>query len=211
MHKHYTNRTLDAATIDKINGSRVEVSDYEGWGNNRPIHPDVVAAGLKPGDRMTFETRGSFVTGWLFLGQWHGRKSDEELALEAKVSKARRDLESAERALENLDSNIEEENALPFWLQQRLRKFHEEGGIEFIAGGGWGYELAICQLAQVFADNELNEDDPALKEIDEKYGCSGNQWSMAKALAKAHLDGEDLYGTIGGLSPITGDAYYTKG
>jgi hypothetical protein len=166
---------------------------------------------VKPGDRLEFETRGSFCVGWIYEGEWYGRISDEEIELENKVSQAKRELDQAERALENLDSMIEEEANLPWWLQERLRKFHEEGGTEFIAGGGWGYELAICQLAQVFADNELNEDDPALKEIDEKYGCSGNQWSMAKALAKAHLEGENLYGTVGGLSPITGDAYYTKG
>lgn len=211
MRKHYTNRRPEVATVEKVEGSRVLVKDYEGWGNNRPIHPDIVSDGLKPGDLITFETRGSFVTGWLFNSRWYGRRSDEELALEAKVSKAERDLKSAEYALKSLDSNIEEENALPSWLQQRLRKFHEEGGIEFIAGGGWGYELAICQLARVFADNGLNEDDPALKEIDEKYGCSGNQWDLAKALAKAHLEGASLYGTVGGLSAITGDAYYQKG
>lgn len=210
MRKHYTNRRLEDATVEKVEGSRVLVKDYEGWANNRPLHKDLRDK-VKPGDRLEFETRGSFCVGWIYEGEWYGRKSDEESALEAKVSKAESDLRSAEYALKSLDSNIEEENALPFWLQERLRKFHEEGGIEFIAGGGWGYELAICQLAQVLADNGLNEDDPALKEIDEKYGCSANQWNVAKALAKAHLEGESLYGTIGGLSVITGDAYYAKG
>lgn len=178
---------------------------YEG-GTGHGMFPEMEGK-AKPGDVVVLETKGfSTITGVLDIdsGHWYFRKSDEDLERErVEFSES---LEKSRQAL--LEANRESwqarTDALPGWIKTRIDKFQESPAF---ATEGWGYELCVAELA-VFYVNSGGEDTEAIMDYAGENGTSGNQHECAKALAEMHREGEDLYGTISALSPITGDAYY---
>ena len=79
--------------------------------------------------------------------------------------------------------------------------------------------MVVAELAVEYArmgedildkDTFSIEDSEAIKRISHEQGTSGNQHSMALALAKAHLmePGRMMSNTVSALSPITGDPFY---
>lgn len=162
---------------------------------------------FKPGDTFELETVNlSQITGMRADGEWIFRMTDEDLA-----AQARKWSEDYERRLsEELDANHRKysrwESDLPPWLQARVQRFHKAGGVDF-KREGWGYELVICQLADLL---DQGRDDDADKLADER-GASGNQYGCAKALAALRKTEGDEVGVLlpAGLSPITGSVDYS--
>lgn len=181
---------------------------YEG-GYGHGMFPEMEGK-VKAGDVVILETKGfSTITGVFDInsGLWYFRKSDEDLERER--------IEFSE-ALEKKHQDVLEANRddwqtrtalLPYWINRRIEKFQES---PLFAADGWGYELCVAELA-VFYVNSGGEDTEDIMNYGRENGTSGNQHECAKALANMHRKGEDLYGTISALSPLTGDAYYEKG
>jgi len=80
--------------------------------------------------------------------------------------------------------------------------YHETFELE-----GWGYELVVCELAALYAKSNC-ADDETIDSYAREQGTSGNQHGIAKSLARAHLAGASLAGTVSALSPLTGDPFY---
>ncbi|AMS03136.1 hypothetical protein BJD61_gp57 [Gordonia phage Obliviate] len=162
-----------------------------------------------PGDRFALETvQFSRITGLMDSdGVWRFRMTDEDLAAES-----RRQHENFERRTrEQLDAHREEwtalEAGLPDWIRARLNNFRARAGTERFELKGWGYELAIAQLAVAYAEGNEAEVD----RIAEVYGTSGNQHDMAKLLAQLHTEGRDadIANSVSALAPLTGSADYS--
>jgi hypothetical protein len=221
----YENRRLQAQWVKKR--EHAEGSDHyaitgtTGWTAGCPKE---VFDLLPEGKAYVLETvNTSRITGWIIDGKWYDRKSDQDLKREHEAFVA--DLDRRHR--EMLDANREDwqrrQDALPDWIRRRLETFHSRAGEKF-ARDGWGYELIIAELAVEYAalgDVILDKDvfqvsdheSEAIKTISREQGTSGNQHSMALALAKAHLEDPDrsMVGTVSALSPLTGDAFYDGG
>ncbi|QDP44183.1 hypothetical protein SEA_JUJU_67 [Gordonia phage JuJu] len=168
-----------------------------------------IGAVLAPGDRFALETVNfSHITGLMDSdGVWRFRMTDEDLAAESR----RQSEDFDRRKREQLEAHREEWTALeadlPDWIRARLDNFRARAGTERFELEGWGYELAIAQLAVAyFEDNEAEVD-----RIAEKYGTSGNQHDMAKILAKGHREGLDdsIANSVSALAPLTGSADYS--
>lgn len=213
MELTYEDRTVQDAWITQadagVSFSESPDDKTTAWGFGPPTG---VKEQLTVGDHVKIEHKGGRfgpITG-IFLvkeGRWIYRHSDLELNLLHKHMLAENKERRLSYALKNLNELIERENALPYWIRRRLDKFHESGGEDFITDG-WDYELVIAELAVLYAESN-GEDTDKIWEYAKEQGTSGNQHDMAKALAK--IKGKDLYGSVSGLSPITGDAYYEKG
>lgn len=200
----YTNRHIEYQTVTRMDGEAITGSS--GW---TAWAPDEVVALLHVGAEYGVETKGGpfgTICGWRIGDRWVARKSDEDLERERQEWLD----ENARRKREQLAAHRSEwigrEENLPAWLQARLRTFHERGGEEFELDG-WGYELAICELAALYLASG-GEDDAAINAFAREQGTSGNQHGMAKALAAEHMAGRSLAGTVSALSPISGDAFY---
>jgi len=177
---------------------------------------------LPEGKAFILETRGfSHITGWIIDGRWYDRKSDQDLQREHEAFVASFERQNRERLEENRADWQRRQDALPDWIRQRIEGFHATGGEKFQTDG-WGYELIIAELAveyaalgEVILDKdvfEINEhESEAIKKISREEGTSGNQHSMALALAKAHLEdpARSMVGTVSALSPLTGDPTYS--
>ncbi len=192
--------------------------DFEGGSGTMPSAE--IRALLKPGMQVGVEiVQGSMIVGWLIDGQWHGRKTDEELDAEHAEWQKKWRQEKIDRLEENREAWTAREAALPAWLGDRLATFREKG-TDFELEG-WGYELVICELAAAYAeqgeeilgkDSFSVVDSPAVKKISEEQGTSGNQHGMALALAQAHLEDPErsMGGTVSALSPLGSGAFYDK-
>lgn len=167
---------------------------------------------VKVGDTLVMETRGfSQITGFKFpdSDEWLMYKTDEDLAeehrkfLEDLAKRRRKELKKNRASYEKRTA------ALPQWIRERVEHFHAKGGETFELEG-WGYELAIAELAVLYAEHGFDEDkDSEVMKYAREHGTSGNQHDFARGLARAHAQSEEsLAGTIGGLSPISGDPYY---
>lgn len=158
-----------------------------------------------PGDVYSLETIGSFIVGVLHEGVWYDRLSDDEYydrreaEAEAFAQQRRNWLE------ENQDRLLDEESALPDWIRERIEYFHEHG--ENFEEDGWGYEMCIANLAVMYYHSN-NEETDEIMEYANREGTSGNQHEVAKALARGYREGMSLAGTVGGMSMLTGKAYY---
>lgn len=182
--------------------------------------PSEVSSLLEIGDPYAIELRqGSLVMGWVVNGQWHKRKTDEELAEENRKYLAAEEQRKKDRHIAERAANAEHEASLPQWIATRLRTFRERAGERFEIEG-WGYELAVADLAVLYArmdEEALNppqgervQDSVEVGEYARREGTSGNQHSVAILLARAHQAGHDLAGTVSALSPLTGEPFYEK-
>lgn len=175
---------------------------------------------LTDGKPYILETKGfSQITGWVIDGQWYDRKTEEELQAAHEAWKANWEREKDEDLAKHREDWQTRQDALPDWVRTRLETFHERG--KDFAREGWGYELIVAELAveyaalgEVILDKDVFEvsdfESEAIKKISSEQGTSGNQHSMALALAKAHLQEPErlMGGTVSALSPLTGDAFY---
>ncbi|QDF17505.1 hypothetical protein SEA_PHROSTEDPHLAKE_62 [Gordonia phage PhrostedPhlake] len=168
-----------------------------------------IGAVFAPGDRFALETVNfSHITGLMDSdGVWRFRMTDEDLAAESRRFSEGFD----RRKREQLEAHREEwtalEAQLPDWIRARLDNFRARAGAERFELEGWGYELAIAQLAVAYDA----DDQDWIKRLDERLGCSGNQHDMAKILAKGHREGLDdsIANSVSALAPLTGSADYS--
>jgi hypothetical protein len=200
----YTKRSFETVTVESIEDGVIRVD--AGWSM---CPPPAVLDRLHVGATVGVETRNlSHVVGWLIDGAWVERKSDEDLEAEHQEWLARWAQEKRDRLEANRKEWARREAALPDWVRQRLESFRasEETPGSFDLEG-WGYELVIAELAAMYAES-AGEDTDGVWAYAREHGTSGNQHDMAKALARAHLEGMALAGTVSALSPITGKAGY---
>ncbi len=221
----YSKRNLQADWVKEKHKSESHdggsMTGESGWGCG--VSQEVFDA-LEVGEPFVQETQGfSLITGWVIKGKWYDRKTDEDLAAEHKAFVENIKRERQETLAANRERWQSEEDLLPAWLRDRLRTFHEKGGDDF-ALDGWGYELMICQLAEeyyllgdVILDKDIFQiseyESEKLKQMAREFGTSGNQHSVALALAREHRRHPDtsLAGTVSALTPLTGDPFYENG
>jgi|SRR5580765_341736 len=210
----YTNRYVQQSVVGKIDGNAI--SDTDGWTANAP---EELARIIKVGDPYEIEmVGGPFrpISGWRFRGTWYRHDSDQEIQAERTRWEEERDREHREMLDEHRSEWIGRTEMLPGWLQERIQFFRERGG-EYFELNGWGYELCIAELAVLY-DKDPNfgpretytysDEYEPITEYAKEHGTSGNQHDCARALVLHHRAGNSLAGTVGGLSPITGDAFY---
>lgn len=205
--KKYDHRSEETVTIKSVEPNGTVHTDSWSWGG----HPSLMS--LQAGDQVVFETvLASQVVGARRPGSatWFFRKTTDELIAEHNAfleGMRRREVEALEK---NREDWARREAKLPEWLRDRLRTFHQRGGEKFDREG-WGYELTICEIAVLLLGWGMDDDAPAVMEYARKYGTSGNQHSMAMALARAHREAPDFTaaGTVSALSPLTGSADYS--
>lgn len=204
-----------------MTGRHIEVRTVREIGENGVTYDNGVGHGLfdemrgvvEVGDEIDLETRGiSLITGVRLRrsGEWLFRKTDEDLDREHREM-----VERIHREREDLLDEMRDEwqartDALPDWVRVRIDRFTESPLFE---RDGWGYELAVAELAVLYA--ELDKPDmyatsPAIEEYAKREGTSGNQHGCAAALANMHLEGKSLAGTISALTPLTGAPYYEE-
>ena len=214
----YTNRVLEAQWVKAKSGNGI--TGTTGWTAGAPQE---VLDLLGVGDPYILETnRNGIITGWIVKGTWYARKSDQDLEDDHRAMMERIERDRQELLDKNREQWQADEAALPDWLKERLQTFHERGGETFLLDG-WGYELMVCRLAEAYAklgDVILNKDifemadfeSDEIKQMARDEGTSGNQHSMALALAKRHLQAPEssLAGTPSALSPLTGEPFYEK-
>lgn len=203
----YTDRHLTEQTVKKLTRHDSGTVELLTTGGQGMIAPPEVAELLTPGAQFGLEVRGlSLITGWMVGGRWVARKTDDDLAREHREMVERIDRKNQEKLARYRAEWIGREENLPPWLQARMRTFHQRGGARFETGG-WGYELVVCELAALYAESGGAETE-AINAYSHQEGTSGNQHNVAAVLAKAHLAGETLEGTVSALTPITGDPFY---
>ncbi len=219
---HYTERCLQAQWVQSRqpsdDGSGV-ITGTSGWSAH--CSPQVFAL-LPEGTPFAIETTNfSTVTGWLIEGRWYDRKTDEDLDAEHAAWLESWQQEKRDLLARNRDDWQTREQLLPDWIRIRLHGFRDKGGERFDLEG-WGYELAVAELAVAYADlgevildhtpstiRQIESD--TIEHLAREQGTSGNQHAVALMLAQHHLRGESLAGTISALSPITGDPFYQGG
>ena len=108
------------------------------------------------------------------------RYSDEWLDDDHEVFRAKNALDAATRLRDNRADWERREAALPYWVRARLLHFHAAAGRGFETDG-WGYELAVAELAVIHAENAS---DDAVKAYAAEHGTSWNQHQFARVLAE---------------------------
>lgn len=200
-------RSVEEFVVAKVEdyGDNVALTSTRSWGFMRPKAD--LGRTIAVGERLQLETiQASHITGLRDDNGWLFRVTNQQLADQSR----RFDEDLRRKQVVRLEQQrklyAEREAALPEWLQARIRKFREKGGEEFLLTG-WGYELVICRLADLFdRGREAEADNLASDE-----GVTGNQWDCAKALASARKqygDGPAL-SMPAGLAPLTGSADYS--
>jgi len=228
MSETYTGRCLTEQTVRSIEGNAINGSN-----GLTAIAPPELSAILTPGDEYAIETLGSTlgrITGWRFNGTWYDRKSDQQLERERHQMVDDMTQRNLDEWMANRKDWERRTRKLPKWAQDRINSFFissartstmlgKRGTPSIFELNGWGYELAVCELAVLYnqAIDEIGwtpDDDDSepgdVLEYAKTHGTTGNQHSVALALVRAHRAGESLAGTISALTPITGDTDYTQ-
>jgi hypothetical protein len=162
---------------------------------------------IAPGEHLRLETvNGSQISGLRDANDWLFHMSNQELADQARKFSEDLHRKHVERLEANRKRYRQWESELPEWLQARIRRFREAGGEHFLLTG-WGYELIICQLADLF-DRDLHAE---AEKLSEEQGASCNQLDCAKLLARGRREMGDEVALVvpAGTSPITGSADYS--
>lgn len=203
--KPRTLRDFIVDTVDDGGGDRVTLC-ADGW-CWAPRKSDL-GREIQVGEHLQQETISfSQVTGLRDANGWLFRRTDQELADEARQFSEDIHRQSVVRLEQNRKLWAQWEEELPDWLRARIRRFREAGGENFLLQG-WGYELVICRLAALL---DAGDEDGADALADE-LGASGNQWGCAQALVKGHRIHGDQFAVAmpAGLSPLTGSADYSE-
>lgn len=199
-------RSLNEFVVKSVldSGDYLTLTSESGWG--WMARKADLSREIRVGERLQQETIGiTFVTGLRDDNGWLYRRTDQELADEARKFTEDMNRKDAERLEKNRAKYAEQERALPEWLQARIKRFHDAGGENFQLTG-WGYELLICRMADLIDRGQEIEAD----QIASAEGASGNQWDCAKTLAAGRERYGDRFGTgcPAGLAPITGSVDY---
>lgn len=201
-------RRLEEFAVKRVEDSgvdRVVLTSEGGW-SWAPLKSDL-GREIHIGEHLVQETvKLTQVTGLRDAHGWLFRRTNQELADEARQFSEDLHRKDVERLAECRDKYSQWESDLPGWLQARIRRFHEAGGEHFQLTG-WGYELVICRLADCFDAG----DEAAAEVLSDELGVSGNQWDCAKSLAAGRKRDGDGYAVAlpAGISPITGSADYS--
>jgi len=200
-------RTVEGFIVTKVedSGDHLTITGDHGWTFGRSKAD--LGRDVRVGDELWIETvKLTQITGLCDRTGWLFRLTDQDLADQAREFSERLHRDEVVRLEKNRKQYAEWEDALPDWLQARIRRFREAAGEKFLREG-WGYELMICRLADLI--DQGREDEADMLACDE--GASGNQWSCAKALAAGRAEqGDDFAVRVpAGLSPITGSADYS--
>lgn len=201
----FTNRSEEPFVVTQVyrEGDRIVIQSHESGFGGVPVNGKTTR--IKEGDRLVMETTlGSTVTGLRYADakSWLYRKSDEQLQREHQVWLDQWEQEKNTLLEDNRQNWMNRETSLPDKYRKRLEHFRNVG--KDFEREGWGYELIICELAEMYEHNG-GVDDEAIMAYAGEHGTSGNQHDCAKALAKA----ETLEGFPAGLSPLTGSADYS--
>ncbi|OCH80976.1 hypothetical protein [Gordonia sp. UCD-TK1] len=202
-------RSLDRYVVKECRdrGDSYEFSTVEHTGFVR-LKADI-GEPFAPGDVFELETVNfSLITGLRDAsGRWRFRMTNEQLAEQSRQQSQ----DFHNRKVVELEKHKAEwwaiEEALPDWLRARINRFRDAAGEQFLLDG-WGYELAICQLAEAYASG----DQARVDVLDEQLGASGNQHDCARLLAELHRRGhspQEIAQVPAGLAPITGSADYS--
>jgi hypothetical protein len=198
---------LEAFVVEgvKDHGDSLEIRMSTGWTFIRSKAD--LGRDLSVGEQLEQETvQLTRITGLRDADGWLFHMSNQDLAEEAR--KFSEDMHR--RDVERLELNRKKywawEEALPDWLRARVRRFRDAAGEQFLLSG-WGYELVICRLADLF-DRGLQEE---AEQMAKDEGVTGNQWECAKVLAEGRSRHGDVFAVRipGGLAPITGSADYS--
>ena len=207
MTATYTRREEKTGTVTRVSGSSVTTDD--GW---TFLPPREHLNSISEGARIVVETRDmARVTGCRRInGEWLWRYSDEWLDDDHAVFRAKSALDAATRLRDNRADWERREAALPYWVRARLLHFHAAAGRGFETDG-WGYELAVAELAVLYDESGLAES-AAVTAYGREHGTSGNQHDIARMLAGARRNDPEwsAAGTVSALSPITGEPFYMK-
>lgn len=186
-------------------GKSLTITGDHGWTFGRSKAD--LGRDIKVGDDLWIETvKMTQITGLHDGDGWLFRLTDQDLADEARGFSERLHRQDVERLELNRKKYWQWESDLPGWLRSRIARFREAGGEHFLLSG-WGYELIICRLADLF-DRDLHAE---AEKLAEDEGASGNQWSCAKLLARGRREIGDGFAAElpSGISPITGSADYS--
>lgn len=197
-HTDYNDDTRRYVTMDEVepNGDR----GYT-WGTRVDDDLDV-----KVGDIALLGIDGFNNVGFCLLnGRVIRNMSAEDYERERREFSERIEREARERLERNREQWEAVESYLSEPVRERIQYFRDNG--ENFEVDGWGYELTIGELTDLFVDSGLEEDETVKSSL--AWSCaSGNQVGLARALANEILSGNSIAGTAGGLSPITGKAFY---
>lgn len=215
----FTNRFIETKVIKSITRTGTIRFD-DGWCFGGA--PEHVLEQLTAGGSYLVESQNfSMITGiatyfvttqnYICADQWLWHKSDAQLHAERSEWLMANRLRDEKILEDNREDWTRREAALPLALRRRLERFRANGGHEFELNG-WGYELVVCELAELYSHTG-GKDDDAIETFASKQGTSGNQHDYAKALSK-HLtddpaDQDLVANSISALSPITGDGDYS--
>jgi hypothetical protein len=200
-------RRLEEFTVKSVkdHGDSLEIHMSTGWTFVRSKAD--LGRDITVGETLWQETiQLTRITGLRDANGWLFRLTNEDLAREAREFSENMHRKDVVRLEQNRKKYAAWEADLPDWLQARIRRFRDAGGEKFLLEG-WGYELIICQLADLF-DRGL---DDAADQLANDQGASGNQWDCAKLLARGRNEMGDEVGLLvpSGISPITGSADYS--
>jgi hypothetical protein len=200
-------RTLDDFIVKQVedSGDSVALTGDKGW----TFCKSKAALGreIHVGEHLQQETIGfSRVTGLRDANGWLFHYTNQELADDAREFSERMHREDVVRLEKHRKLYAAWEDALPDWLRARIQRYRDAAGEKFLLKG-WGYELVICRLADLF-DRGLEAE---AKQLSEDEGVSGNQWDCAKLLARGRDEMGDEVALLvpAGISPITGSADYS--
>lgn len=184
----FTKRKYEEFTVKEKGTGSITTTQSSGFGV-----PEWVPAQLVTGGTYTLELyRFNDIAGIIKDGEYLFHRSDEYFA--DRLAKYLE--ESNRRQLEHYEANKDDWLKRTYQLSPRYRDRLDrfindpEKGEEFRTQGmGWGYELIICELAQMyeqygFGDGSWESEPSPIKEFANKYGTSGNQHECAKAFAK---------------------------
>lgn len=205
-HWAQLHRSTEGFTVTRVEdtGDQLTITGDHGWTFGRSKAD--LGRDIRVGDQLWIETvKLTQVTGLRDADGWLFHLSDQDLADQAREFSEdlhRKDVVRLER---NRQKYAAWEADLPEWLQARIRRFRDAAGEKFLREG-WGYELIICQLADLFDRGLDDEADQLAKD----QGASGNQWDCAKLLARGRREMGDEVAMLvpSGISPITGSADY---
>lgn len=200
----YSNRHVETTTVTRVGDGGIEFGTGFGTGAFREVHDR-----LPVGTVVDVETRGfSTITGYRVAGTWLVRLSDEDLEEQHRQFVAENERRKREMLEKHRDDWTARTAALPDWIRTRIDSFRTAAGERFEVDG-WGYELAIAELAVLYVESDF-QDTPAVMEYASREGTSGHQHDVARMFASVRLHHPETStaGTPSALTPLTGSPDY---
>lgn len=182
-HLIFTKRRLEKHVVKSVGEGSVTWDDNSGHGVPPYVVPELIVGGTYYLELYKFNDIGGIMRE---NGEYLFHRSDEyfaqRLADYLSEAKARQE----KNYLDNKNDWLKRTYALSPRYRDRLDRFinDPEKGEEFRTQGmGWGYELIICELAQMY-EKSGGVDNDEIMDYARQHGTSGNQHDCAKAWAK---------------------------